>query len=152
MYLCIYVVKYENFKKHHMDYKHEDFSRRGEKYFPGFIGIEILNISSDVSTAKLKIQEWHFAPNGYVHAGTIVTLADTLAGYSCLYNLPDNGVSFTTMELKTNFIGAAKGGSIKAEATLQHAGKTTQVWDVTVTNEENNKTIALFRCTQLILY
>ena len=100
----------------------------------------------------MEIKKSHFAPNGYVHAGSIVTLADTIAGYGCICNLPDKGLSFTTLELKTNFVGAIKNGSIKAEANLQHAGKTTQVWDVIVKNEENEKTIALFRCTQLILY
>ncbi len=99
----------------------------------------------------MKVTQMHLAPNGYLHAGSIVTLADTIAGYGCLYNLPGDGVSFSTMELKTNFLSSAKTGILKTEANLQHAGKTTQVWDVTVKNEDK-KTIAMFRCTQLILY
>lgn len=135
-----------------MDYKQTDFSKLGADCFPGLIGIEVVQVSKNFGIARMEVKKSHFAPNGYLHAGSIITLADSIAGYACLYNLPDKGISFTTMELKTNFLGAAKSGCIKAEATLQHAGRTTQVWDVTIKNEENEKTIALFRCTQLILY
>ena len=135
-----------------MNYKQTDFSKFGADCFPGFVGIEVLQVEKNFATARMEIKNLHFAPNGYLHAGSIITLADTIAGYACLYNLPDKGISFTTIELKTNFLGSIKNGSIKAVANLQHSGKTTQVWDVTVTNEENEKKIALFRCTQLILY
>jgi 1,4-dihydroxy-2-naphthoyl-CoA hydrolase len=135
-----------------MNYKHTDFSKLGADYFPGYVGIEVLQVEKKFAVARMEIKKFHFAPNGYLHAGSIVTLADTIAGYACLYNLPDNAISFTTIELKSNFLGAIKDGVVKAEASLQHRGKTTQVWDVTVTNEKNEKKIALFRCTQLILY
>lgn len=135
-----------------MEYTQTDFSRFGANCFPGFVGIEVLLVEKNFAIARLEIKNFHFAPNGYLHAGSIITLADTIAGYACLYNLPDKGTSFTTIELKSNFLGSIKNGSIKAEASLQHSGKTTQIWDVTVTNEENQKKIALFRCTQLILY
>ena len=135
-----------------MDYKEKDFSKFGEGHFPGFVGIEVVEVAKNAAIARMEIKKFHFAPNGYLHAGSIVTLADTIAGYGCLYNLPDKAISFTTIELKSNFLGAVKNGSVKAEATLQHGGKTTQVWDVTVKSEENEKIIALFRCTQLILY
>ena len=100
----------------------------------------------------MEVKSSLFAPNGYLHAGSVVTLADTIAGYACLYNLPLLAKSFTTIELKSNFLGSTKSGFIIAEATLQHAGQTTQVWDVVVKSKENQKTVALFRCTQLILY
>ena len=135
-----------------MEYTQTDFSKFGADCFPGFVGIEVLLVEKKFAVARLEIKNFHFAPNGYLHAGSIVTLADTIAGYACLYNLPDKGISFTTIELKSNFLGSIKNGAIKAAASLQHSGKTTQVWDVTVTNEENEKKIALFRCTQLILY
>ncbi len=135
-----------------MDFKQTDFSKFGADCFPGFVGIEVVQVTKNFGKARMEIKKLHFAPNGYLHAGSIVTLADTIAGYACLYNLPDKGISFTTIELKSNFIGSIKNGSVKAEANLQHSGKTTQVWDVTSKNEENEKIIALFRCTQLILY
>jgi uncharacterized protein (TIGR00369 family) len=92
------------------------------------------------------------APNGYLHAGTVVTLADTCAGYGCVANLPPGATGFTTIELKSNHLGTAKGGTIVASAKPVHLGKTTQVWDTIVTHKDSGKTIALFRCTQMILY
>jgi len=92
------------------------------------------------------------APNGYLHAGTIVTLADTCAGYGCILNLPPGATGFTTIELKSNHLGTAKEGTIVASAKPAHLGKTTQVWDTIVTHRDSGKTIALFRCTQMILY
>lgn len=135
-----------------MNYKQTDFSKFGAECFPGLLGVEVLNVSTNIATAQMEVKKSHFAPNGYLHAGSVVSLADTIAGYACLYNLPPLAVSFTTIELKSNFLGSTKSGFIIAEATLQHAGRTTQVWDVIVKSKENQKTVALFRCTQLILY
>jgi 1,4-dihydroxy-2-naphthoyl-CoA hydrolase len=90
------------------------------------------------------------APNGYLHAGAVVALADTACGYGCFVSLPEGGTGFTTVELKTNFLGTAREGTLDCEALRVHGGRTTQVWDATVRSDA--KTIALFRCTQLILY
>ena len=119
---------------------------------PGFLGIEIMEIDPKRLLSQLKIRPEHLAPNGYLHAGTIVTLADTSAGYATIANRPSGAENFTTIELKTNFLGTMREGLLRCEAKLVHGGRTTQVWDVTVTNAENERAIALFRCTQMILY
>jgi len=92
------------------------------------------------------------APNGYLHAATIIALADTTCGYGTITALPGGAHSFTTIELKTNFLHTAREGAIACLAMRVHAGRTTQIWDAQVTDEASGKTIALFRCTQLILY
>jgi uncharacterized protein (TIGR00369 family) len=92
------------------------------------------------------------APNGYLHAGSVVTLADTSCGYGCVANLPEGATGFTTVELKSNHLGTALDGTIDCVATAVHLGKTTQVWDAVVTHRDTGKTIALFRCTQMLLY
>ena len=93
------------------------------------------------------------APNGYLHAGTVVTLADTVCGYGCVISKPEAAIGFTTIELKTNFLGTAKQGeTIVCDARLTHGGRTTQVWDAEVKNETSGKAMALFRCTQMLLY
>ena len=135
-----------------MNYKQTDFTKFGADCFPGLLGIEVLNVSTNSATAQMEIRQSLFAPNGYLHAGGVISLADTIAGYACLYNLPPLAKSFTTIEIKSNFLGATRTGFVIAEAILQHAGQTTQVWDVIVKSKENQKTVALFRCTQLILY
>src|SRR5690348_12925390 len=101
--------------------------------------------------AHLDLDQSLFAPNGYVHAGTIVTLADTACGYGCILTRPDAATGFTTIELKTNFLRSAQQGTITCEAQLVHGGRTTQLWDATV-SDGDGRTMALFRCTQLLLY
>ncbi len=104
-------------------------------------------------TSQLKIREELLAPNGYLHAGAVVTLADTACGYGCLNSKPPQAKLFTTVELKSNFMGTVKPPAvITCEARLVHGGKTTQVWDAEVKDLEKKKTIAVFRCTQLIIY
>src|ERR1700722_11253817 len=130
----------------------EDFNRIGVGKLPGLLGIVITQRSGSEVRAELAINETHMAPNGFLHAGTVVTLADTCAGYGCILNLPLGATGFTTIELKSNHLGTAKQGTIVGSAKPVHLGKTTQVWDTTVTLRESGKTIALFRCTQMILY
>jgi uncharacterized protein (TIGR00369 family) len=101
---------------------------------------------------RIPLAEKHLAPNGFLHAATVVALADTACGYGCAASLPEGGTGFTTIELKANFVGTALDGAIACEALLVHGGRTTQVWDATVTNEKTGRTIALFRCTQMVLY
>ena len=130
----------------------ESFNQRGANTLPGYLGIEILEVGERRLVAQLPIKPHLLAPNGYLHAGSIVTLADTAAGYACIANLPDGATNFTTIELKSNHFSTAREGTITCVATPAHLGRTTQVWDVTVTNAANGKTVALFRCTQMILY
>jgi uncharacterized protein (TIGR00369 family) len=87
-----------------------------------------------------------------LHAGSIVTLADTLCGYGCVANLPADASGFTTIELKSNHLGTTLDGTIIGVATPLHRGRTTQVWDAVVTHKESGRTLAVFRCTQMILH
>jgi 1,4-dihydroxy-2-naphthoyl-CoA hydrolase len=115
------------------------------------LGIEWVHAEKGLMRARIVLGPHHMAPNGYLHAGTVVTLADTACGYGCMLTLPEGAIGFTTIELKSNHLGTARAGAIAAEARLAHGGQSTQVWDATVTDETSGKTIALFRCTQMIL-
>ena len=130
----------------------ESMNQFGATSLPGFMGIEITRVADGEVAARLEVKSHHLAPNGFLHAGAVITLADTAAGYACVANMPEGGHSFTTIELKSNHLGTARDGAIACVAKAAHLGRTTQVWDVVVTNEANGKTIALFRCTQMILY
>lgn len=123
----------------------------GSGFLPGLLGIEITGLVAGIVHAELELRDEHFAPNGFVHAGALVTLADTAAGYGCLAQLPDGALGFTTLELKVSFLRAAREGTLRCEARAVHAGRTTQVWDATVAGPDG-RAIALFRCTQLVLY
>ena len=130
----------------------DQLNARGAGYLPGLIGIEILSLEPGRLTSRLTLRPELLAPNGYLHAATIIALADTSCGYGTIAHLPEGAQNFTTIELKSNFLGTAREGVIACVATRVHSGRTTQVWDAQVTDETSGKTIALFRCTQLVLY
>ncbi|CAF1405143.1 unnamed protein product [Adineta steineri] len=131
----------------------QTWNDRSKGKFPGLIGMEILSIKHGYVSCQLKIREELLAPNGYLHAGVVVTFADTACGYGCINSIPSNAKLFTTIELKSNFLGTVKPPAvISCVARLTHGGKTTQVWDAEVKDTEKNKLLALFRCTQLIIY
>jgi uncharacterized protein (TIGR00369 family) len=130
----------------------KEWNRRSAGYLPGLIGLEILEIGPGRVRSRLPVRRDLLAPNGYLHAATVIALADTSSGYGSMASLPAGAAGFTTIELKTNFLGTAVEGAIACEATLAHGGRTTQVWDARVTDEGTGRTIALFRCTQLLLY
>lgn len=125
---------------------------RGAGRLPGHLGIEIVDLEPGKIWSRLVIKPEHLAPNGYLHAATAVALADTSCGYGAVANMPAGGQGFTTIELKSNFIGTARSGTILCEARLVHKGRSTQVWDAEVKDEATQRVITLFRCTQMILY
>lgn len=130
----------------------EQLNARGQGFLPGLIGIVFTKIAPNELHATLAVRPELMAPNGYLHAGTVVTLADTAAGYGCVAHLPEGATGFTTIELKSNFLGTAREGQLDCVATARHLGRTTQLWDSVVTHRDTGKTIALFRCTQLLIY
>jgi 1,4-dihydroxy-2-naphthoyl-CoA hydrolase len=130
----------------------EQFNQAGAAKLPGHLGIVITEVNESRIVGELPVIESVMAPNGFLHAGTIVTLADTVSGYGCIASLPADAKGFTTIELKSNHLGTTRDGTIVAVATALHRGKTTQVWDAIVTHKESARTLAVFLCTQLILY
>ena len=130
----------------------ERFNRMAADHLPGTLGLVITHVEDGQVRAELPVVNAVLAPNGYLHAGTVVALADSSAGCGCFASLPESATGFTTIELKSNHLGTALDGTIECVAAIQHRGKTTQVWDATVTHRESGKTIALFRCTQMLLY
>jgi len=122
-----------------------------EGRLPGLFGVELLSIEQGAVETRLPLKPEHLAPNDFLHAGTVITLADTSAGMGCLASLPDGAVGFTTIELKTNFLATAREGVLHCAARMIHGGGRTQVWDATVAREEDERVIALFRCTQFLL-
>src|SRR5437870_418951 len=129
-----------------------DWRRMMEGRLPGLFGIEPVEIEHGRVVLRLDVRPDFLAPNGYIHGGTVVTLADTCCGFGSLASLPEGATGCTTIELKTNFLrSAGAGAGLRCEATLAHGGRTTQVWDATVTREDDGKAVALFRATQYLL-
>ncbi|WP_291993741.1 PaaI family thioesterase [Candidatus Accumulibacter sp. ACC003] len=124
---------------------------RSPGHLPGWLGMDVLAIEPGKLHASLLIRPEMLAPNGFLHAATVVALADTAAGYATFAHLPAGADGFTTIELKTNFFGTLTEGLLLCEATAAHCGRTTQVWDAEVSSEDGRR-LALFRCTQMVLW
>jgi len=130
----------------------DELNARSIGFLPGLFGMEFTALTEGRVESRLVLRPEFLAPNGYLHAATVVALADTTCGYGTIAHLPQAAQSFTTIELKSNFLGTAREGTISCIGTQAHAGRTTQIWDATVSAEATGKTIALFRCTQFIIY
>jgi uncharacterized protein (TIGR00369 family) len=135
-----------------MDKSLAHFKQLGNGFLPAHLGIVITEAGGPQVQAEMPVTRSLMAPNGFLHAGAVVTLADTCAGYGCIANLPPGAQGFTTIELKSNHLGTTLDGTVACVARAVHLGKTTQVWDATVTHRETGRTLALFRCTQMVLY
>ena len=130
----------------------EVLNERGSEYLPGYLGIEMIELAPNSLRSRMPVKKLHVAPNDFLHAASIVALADTTCGYATIAHLPEGAESFTTIELKSNHLGTVREGGIACVATAQHLGRNTQVWDAVVTDEVTGRKIALFRCTQMILW
>jgi 1,4-dihydroxy-2-naphthoyl-CoA hydrolase len=129
-----------------------ELERRSSGRFPAYVGIEMVKIEQQLVRMRLALRPEHLAPNGYLHGAVVVTLADTACGYGTLAHLPPGASSFTTVELKTNYLATVREGAIVCDATPLHMGRSTHVWDSEVRNEASGQRLAVFRCTQVILW
>ena len=123
---------------------------RSQGSLPGLLGMVFTHAERGLMRASLEVRPELLAPNGYLHAATVVGLADTACGYGCTLALPEGAQNFTTVELKSNHLATVREGKLEVEARLAHGGRSTQVWDAVISAK--GKTLALFRCTQMILY
>jgi uncharacterized protein (TIGR00369 family) len=131
-----------------------ELNQRSGENLPGLMGVEMLELSEGALKSQMKLRKVHFAPNTYLHAASVIALADTTCGYATIAHLPEGAISFTTIELKSNHLGTVRGEGavISCTATAQHLGGNTQVWDASVTDAATGKKIAIFRCTQMVLW
>ena len=129
------------------------FQDRQKDHLPGELGLEWQDVSTGHAAGRFTVEKKHMAPNGFMHAASVVCLVDTACGYACVCSLPEGASGFTTIEIKTNYLGTAKiGEEVACEARLVHGGRMTQVWDAEAKNLTTGKLIAVFRCTQMVLY
>jgi len=128
-----------------------EWNERGRDNLPGHLGIEIVAVEADAVRARMPVSRRLTAWGNFLHAGAVVSLADTCCGYATIRNLPEDADGFTTIELKSNFFGTVLEGDVLCVAKPAHKGRTTQVWDAEVRAAKTGKAIAQFRCTQMIL-
>ena len=129
----------------------DEWNQAGRHQLPGHLGLTFVDVSGERVVGYFDVLAQHLAWNGFLHAASVIALADTACGYGTVASLPSKADSFTTVELKSNFVGTATQGRVNVIAEALHQGRTTQVWSATVTRADDDKAIAHFRCTQLIL-
>jgi uncharacterized protein (TIGR00369 family) len=118
---------------------------------PGQMGCVFDHAGADLVLGHIDVTETLIAGTGFLFAPAVIALADTCAAIGCGANIPADA-SFTTIELKSNFLASARAGErVRCRCTPAHLGRQTHVWDAVVTNESTGRTIALFRCTQMVL-
>lgn len=130
---------------------HERLSKAMEGRLPALLGVELLSVGHGEVEGRMELRPEHLAPNNFLHAATVIAIADSCAGMGCIASLPEGAGGFTTIELKTNFLATATEGALRCQALMAHGGARTQVWDATVRREEDDRVVALFRCTQFLL-
>ena len=128
------------------------FNERGQGHLPDLVGLRVTSVAPGALESRLLVRKDLMAPNGFLHAATVIALADTSCGFACVAHLPEGAGGFTTLELKANFLGTTREGAIACRAVPVHLGRTTQVWEAEVGVEGTEKRIALFRCTQMVLW
>jgi 1,4-dihydroxy-2-naphthoyl-CoA hydrolase len=138
--------------KRRADVSLDDLQARAVTCLPLLFGLQMVRLDDAELVMKMAIQPQFLAPNGFLHAASVIALADTACGFATIAHMPQGAENFTTIELKSNFLGTAREGVLHAVARGVHIGRTTQVWDASVLDAGSGKTIALFRCTQMILW
>jgi len=128
----------------------EDFQKLMAPLFPGLMGIKILEASKDKIVASMRVRPDLCTAGGLCHGGAYMALADTLGAIGTVVNLPPN-TRTTTIESKTNFLGAAAVDTeVTAESVPLHRGRTTQVWQTTIKSAAG-KLCAVVLQTQMVL-
>jgi uncharacterized protein (TIGR00369 family) len=133
-----------------------DRAQRMNEFFgplvPGQLGCVFDVAMPEEVVGHIDVTENLIAGTGFLFAPAVIALADTCAAIGCGATIPEEA-SFTTIELKSNFLSSARVGErVVCRCTPAHLGRQTHVWDAVVTNETTGRTMALFRCTQMVLH
>lgn len=119
--------------------------------FANTLGIEVLESTPDKIVGQLTVTKAICTTGKIMHGGAIMAFADTLGAIGAFLNLPEGAKATTTIESKTNFLGAAPLGTVvRGETTPVHIGRRTSVWQTRLTTAEG-KSVALVTQSQLVL-
>ena len=129
-----------------------DLNQANVGKLPEHLGLVIIEVGDGRVVGRFTVRPDLVSHTGYLLAGAGLTLADLLCAYGVSTAWPDGAKSFTTAEVKCNFVGTALEGDVEIVATLIHSGRTTQLWDADITSVKSGRRMALFRATQIILY
>ena len=117
---------------------------------PTTLGMTLVSVTKKKVVAEMVVKDMHRNWNGRVNGGAIMSLADAAGAAGAVLNMPP-GHRGGTLESKTNFFGAGQGPIIRAVSIPLHVGRTTSVWQTTVTNSGDGSRVAIVTQTQMCL-
>jgi len=119
--------------------------------FSKLMGVQVTEASAERVVGELLVRDDLCTAGGILHGGAAMAFADALGAVGASLALPEGAIGTTTLESKTNFLGAAKAGvTVRGETTAIHRGKQTSVWQTKISTIEG-KPVALVTQTQMVL-
>jgi 1,4-dihydroxy-2-naphthoyl-CoA hydrolase len=128
----------------------EALNQNSAHCMPGHLGIEITEVGTDYICGKMPVDARTKQPMGLLHGGASVVLAESLGSVGAFLAVDINQYYCVGLEINANHIRSAREGFVYGKATIVHAGKTTQVWDIRITDEEN-KLVCISRLTVAVV-
>lgn len=123
--------------------------------FAGLLGLQFTSAVPEVVEATLEVGADLCTAGHVLHGGAIMAFADTLGAVATMLNLPEGATGTTTLESKTNFLGAApEGATVHARCTPLHRGRSTQVWqtELWTLRDGARRKVAFVSQTQMVLF
>ncbi len=117
-----------------------------ERTFDALYGLEMLELTPDVARAKVEVKEHHMQPMGLVHGGVFAAIAESLSSAATAVAVVPEGNSAQGLSNQTSFLRPILSGTIHAVARPRHKGRTTWVWEVEISDDQD-RLCALVRMT-----
>ena len=114
------------------------------------LDIEFIDVTDDTVTAKMPVNSRVHQPDGVLHGGASVALAESVGSAGAYIFLQEKNVSIRGIEIAANHIKSIRDGYVYAHATILHKGRTTQLWQIRIENQ-NKELISLVKLTTLTL-
>jgi 1,4-dihydroxy-2-naphthoyl-CoA hydrolase len=116
----------------------------------GHLGIELLEAGDDHLTARMPVDDRTRQPLGLLHGGASVTLAETLASWAATFTIDHDQAACVGMEVNANHLRPVSSGWVTGVATPISLGRTTQVWEIRITDDDE-RLVCVSRCTMAVI-
>ncbi|MDG1270447.1 MAG: PaaI family thioesterase [Ulvibacter sp.] len=114
------------------------------------LNIEFVDVTQDTVTARMPVNSRVHQPDGVLHGGASVALAESVGSAGAYIFLQDKNVSIRGIEIAANHVKSIRDGFVYAHATILHKGRTTQLWQIRIENQDK-ELISLVKLTTLTL-
>jgi uncharacterized protein (TIGR00369 family) len=114
------------------------------------LGIEFMEVTDDSIVARMPVTPKVHQPDGVLHGGASVALAESVGSAGAMIFLEEEHVQIRGIEIAANHVKSVKSGFVYAKAKILHKGRTTQLWHIPITNEEN-QLVSLVKLTTITL-